>query len=110
MIPQIKNTAVCALVIFIGAPVLTAYFQYSVGELHTWAQFGDTLTHASLSSFMMAVGWIFLKSPVSSKITELFSQTTFPSGKTLETKVKITEPSAEDAGEKTAEATETKVP
>ncbi len=95
MIPQIKNTAVCALVIFVGAPLLTAYFQYELGELHTWSQFGDTLTHASLSSFMMAIGWIFLKSPMSGKITELFQQTTFASGATQATSVKITEPEPE---------------
>lgn len=90
--PQIKSTLLCVLAILIGAPLVGAYFAWQVGELTSWTQFPQIIEHGTLSSVMMAIGWIFLRSPWASKFTELLNIKTDPSGKQEMTKITIEAP------------------
>jgi hypothetical protein len=70
---MIKNPIVILLVILIGAPLAGAYFAWQVGELTSWTQFTQIILHGSLASVMLAIGWLFFKSPWSGSITELLN-------------------------------------
>ena len=72
MIPQIRSTALSLLVILVGVPLATAYLQFLGGTLHNWTQLGHAVWPDGLfHSFWVAVGWLFLKSPFASRISEL---------------------------------------
>ncbi len=90
--PQIKSTVVNLLIILIGGPLLGAYFAYQTGELHDWAQLPNALSHGGFASFMLAIGWLCMRSPWSGRIMELLTTKTTPGGAKETTAVKITEP------------------
>ena len=97
-VPQIRSTAYTMLAIFLLAPLFTAWQLQMMDEFHvtTWTGFMDYLKHASLSSFWMAIGWLFLRSPFAGKITEIMSaaHSIAPDGTQTNksTKLTITEP------------------
>lgn len=92
MIPQVKNTATTAAVILIGVPCAVCLHLWLSGELRGWAELPDALNHASFTALMSAIFWIFFKSPLSGKITEILQTSTSPTGEKKETAVTITEP------------------
>ncbi len=92
MIPQIKITLLNLLIILIGGPLAGAYFAYQAGELHDWAQLPGALLHGGFASFMLAIGWLLMRSPYSGRIMELLSTRTTPQGAKEETKLSIQEP------------------
>lgn len=72
MIPQIRSVAINLLVILVGVPIATAYLQFIAGTLHNWTQFAHSIwPDGVFHSFWVAIGWLFLKSPFASKLTEL---------------------------------------
>lgn len=75
-VPQIRSTVFTMLAIFLLAPLFTAWQLQLMGELHITDMpgFWDFCKHASMSSFWLATGWLFLKSPFASQITQLLSQ------------------------------------
>lgn len=91
-VPQIRNTLLCVLTIMIGGPLMGAYFAWQTGELHSFAQLGSALQHGAFGGFMMALGWIFFRSPFAGKITELLSaaKTVEPDGTVTEQAAKLT--------------------
>jgi hypothetical protein len=92
VIPQVRSVLINILIILIGGPLAGAYFAWQTGELTSWSQFWPVIQHGSLASAMLAVGWLLMKSPYSARITELLNTSTTPSGATVTTAVKITEP------------------
>jgi len=105
-IPQIKSTALTMLAIFLLAPLFTAWQLHEMGELHitNLQGFKDFCIHAATSSGWLALGWLFLKSPFASKITELLTSahSVAPDGTETDktTKLKITEPVLPDLAPK----------
>ncbi len=102
-IPQIRSTALTMLMIFLLAPIFTAWQLHLMHELHvtTWAGFWDFCEHAADSSAWLAVGWLFVKSPFAPRIMELLTSahSVDPSGAETDksTKLTITGPSTDPA-------------
>ena len=93
MIPQIKNTVTCILVILIGSPLAGAYFAWQTGELHTWSDLWVSLSHGAFAAVMLSIGWLLFKSPFSGRVSELLMTTkTTPQGTERTTSLKIAEP------------------
>lgn len=96
VIAQLKNTVLILTIILIGVPLASAFFQYSHGEIKTWAATGDALQHGLFDAFWTAVGWLLFKSPWASTLTEILahekSSETTPGGgtKTMDKTTKIT--------------------
>lgn len=94
--PQIKNTIINLLIILIGGPFAGLYFSWQTGELMGWAQVPNALTHGIFGSSMLAIGWLLMKSPYSSRIMELLGTKTNSAQGTKETvQVKITDQNKE---------------
>lgn len=93
---QIRNTLYIFVAIGVSSVLLSAFHLYLSGELHGWHDMPDFLNHASFAAFMEALGWLFLRSPLSGKLTQILQQTQKPSGATETTKVTITEPEKKD--------------
>lgn len=94
---QIKNTAVIFLVILVGIPLATCLHLWMSGEFQACTLTAcvgllDALNHSVFTSAMTAFGWLFMRSPLSGKITEILQTSTSPSGVKKETAVTITEP------------------
>jgi hypothetical protein len=92
LIPQIRNTVACLLAILIGAPLLGAYFAWQTGEIHDFHDLGHALTHGLFGAVMMAIGWIFFRSPFGGRITELILSAKTAQGEEKTTSLKISEP------------------
>lgn len=99
MIPQIRSTLTMVLTILIGVPVFTVFQLWTLGEIspmHPWQDASRIVAHSFFGTVMLAVGWIFFKSPFASKLTEIVQASTATSSKGVvtqtETKVSITEP------------------
>jgi hypothetical protein len=95
MIPQIKNTVLCLLVILLGAPLAGAYFAWQTGEIHSFADLWTALQHGLFSAVMMAIGWILLKSPWAGRVTELVLSQKSAKGAETTATLKVTEPPVE---------------
>lgn len=74
-IPQIRSTVLTMLAIFLLAPLFTAWQLQLMGELHITDRMGlwDFCEHAGMSSFWLAIGWLFVKSPFAPRIVELLT-------------------------------------
>ena len=95
MIPQIKNTILCLVVILVGAPLSGAFFAWQTGELHSFQDLWIALQHGLFSAVMMAIGWILLKSPWAGRVTELVLSQKSAKGAESTTTLKVTEPPVE---------------
>ena len=105
MIHQIRSTLTGVLTILIGVPLFTVFQMNSLGEisaLHPWADAWTIITHTFFNVCMIAVGWIFFKSPFAGKLTEIVQSVTAtsPSGavKQTDTKVTVQEPEVGKSG------------
>ena len=92
MIPQIKSTLLSIVTIMVGGPLMGAYFAWQTGELHNFNQLAVSLQHGAFGGVMMAIGWIFLRSPFAGRITELLAtaKSTQPDGTVKEEAAKMT--------------------
>jgi Na+/phosphate symporter len=100
MIPQIRTTLTTVLIILIGVPLFTVFQLWGLGELHTFQAAWTFISHSFFNVCMVAVGWIFMRSPFASKLTEIVQSATSKSAdgtvlKQVDTTVKVTEPISE---------------
>ncbi len=95
MIPQIKNTILCLVVILAGAPLAGAYFAWQTGEIHSFQDLWTALQHGMFSAVMMAIGWVLLKSPWAGRVTELVLSQKSAKGAETTATLKVTEPPPE---------------
>lgn len=89
---QVKSTVINLLIILIGAPLLGSYMSYLGGEIHGFADWWIAVKHGGFGAFMMAIGWLFLKSPASERIMEILRSTTRPDGTQTVSSLKLSEP------------------
>jgi hypothetical protein len=93
-VPQIKSVALTMLAIFLLAPLFTAWQLQIMGEFHVTTRVGlwDFCIHAATSSFWLAVGWLFVKSPFAPRIVELLTQahSVDPAGTVTDKSAKLT--------------------
>ena len=96
MVPQIKNTVVTLVVSLVGVPLFTVFQLNSVGEIHGFSGAWQIIQHTFFNTCMIAVGWIFFKSPFAGKLTEILQETntSIPGGgvKQQTTSIKIQDP------------------
>jgi hypothetical protein len=91
LIPQIKSTALNILMILFAAPLAYVFYAYTANQIHVWADVPAILNRGVFGAVMMAIGWLLMKSPFSTRITELLSTKTLASGAQETTEMKITE-------------------
>lgn len=98
MIPQIRSTITTVVVILVGVPVFTIFQLNALGEINGWAAAWTIVQHTFFNTCMIAVGWIFFKSPFAGKLTEIVQSVTAtsPTGamKQTTTSVTVSEPPA----------------
>ncbi len=74
-VPQIKNPWINALIIFVAIPLSKFGAQYYAGTLHHWSDITlSAISDETFHSFWTVVAWIFLRSPWSSAIRQLTSE------------------------------------